>query len=180
MTLSDRVTGPGLDKPDPVAREQHPLFSTKAKGIRSRIMRATPSWFSVIMGTGIVNTLLFSVPYASTHVVLRDIGAVFLVFDMFLFISFSIVTILRYYLYPRFFMAMLTHETHSLFLGTIPMGLVTITSGIARTGTELGIKGSLEAGLILWWISLVLSIGTSFGVPCLSLFPFLLRFTDPF
>lgn len=83
---------------------------------------------------------------------------------------------------------MLGHETHSLFLGTIPMGtfklewdlglshanssryslgLVTITSGIARTGTEYGIKGSLDAGLVLWWIALG-KFETNLGRICLA------------
>lgn len=28
---------------------QHPLFAAKARGLRTRIMRFTPSWFSVTM-----------------------------------------------------------------------------------------------------------------------------------
>jgi hypothetical protein len=93
-----------------------------------------------------------------------------------LFTAFTIITLARYFLYPRlflvmlgheitltlarcflsrrFFLVMLGHETHSLFLGTIPMGFVTIVSGIARTGTEYGIEKALDAGLVMWWIAL--------------------------
>lgn len=43
----------------------------------------------------------------------------FLLLDMVLFAAFTFLTLLRYYLSPRIFVAMLHHETHSLFLGTI-------------------------------------------------------------
>lgn len=71
---------------------------------------------------------------------------------MILFGAFTFLTLLRYYLSPRIFIAMLHHETHSLFLGTIPMGLVTIVSGIAATGEEYGLK-TLDAALVLYWIT---------------------------
>lgn len=73
---------------------------------------------------------------------------------MALFLAFTIITIARYVAYPRFFLVMLGHETHSLFLGTIPMGFVTIISGIARTGTEYGIEKAMDAALVMWWIAL--------------------------
>lgn len=117
------------------------------------------------MGTGIVNTLLFDLPWRSTHAAFRAIGAAFLLFDIALFVAFATITILRYALYPRFFMVMVLDNTHSLFLGTIPMGLITIMSGITRTGLEYGLDWCLPIGLVGWWIALVLSVLTSFGVP---------------
>ncbi|BGP12174.1 Plasma membrane sulfite pump involved in sulfite metabolism [Rhodosporidiobolus nylandii] len=119
---------------------------------------------SAVHGTGIVNTLLFDLPFTSTHAAFRALGAVFLVFDMVLFLSFTLLTITRYILYPRIFGAMIRHETHSLFLGCIPMGFVTIISGIASTGHEYGLN-TLDAALVLYWISTALSILTAFGVP---------------
>ena len=83
------------------------------------------------MGTGIVNTLLFLLPWHKSHAAFRAIGAAFLLFDIVLFLAFATITILRYAFYPRFFVVMVLDNTHSLFLGTIPMGLVTIISGIA-------------------------------------------------
>ena len=90
-------------------------------------MRFTPSWFSVTMGTGICNSLLFLLPWQSTHTVFRAIGLAFLILDFFLFAVFAAMTLARYFLYPEIFMAMLSHPVHSLFLGTLPMGLVVST-----------------------------------------------------
>lgn len=142
----------------------NPIFADKARGIRTRALRFTSSWFSVTMGTGIVNTLLFGLPWLESHAAFRAIGCAFLVGNMILFGAFTFLTLLRYYLSPRIFIAMLHHETHSLFLGTIPMGLVTIVSGIAATGEEYGLK-TLDAALVLYWITVGLSCLTAFGVP---------------
>ncbi|SCZ88170.1 BZ3500_MvSof-1268-A1-R1_Chr2-1g04235 [Microbotryum saponariae] len=174
----DSNTSTAIDEPKtetalggaPVMRSlsAHPLLSPRARGLKIRIMRFTPSWFSVTMGTGIVNTLLFDLPWDETHAAFRAIGAAFLVLDIILWVVFLLLTVSRYIMYPRFFTAMVTHETHSLFLGTIPMGLVTIASGIARTGSEYGVAHSLNIGIVLWWIANVMSIATAFGVPCKS------------
>ncbi|KAL8277179.1 hypothetical protein RQP46_010427 [Phenoliferia psychrophenolica] len=118
-----------------------------------------------VKGTGIVNTLLFSIPFPSVHPAFRAIGAGFLIFDIILFLAFSLISIIRYSLYPAFFFAMLNNETHSLFLGTIPMGFVTIVSGIAKTGGEYGLEWTLGLAMVLWWIALVMSVFTAFGVP---------------
>ncbi|GAA6041597.1 hypothetical protein JCM8097_007761 [Rhodosporidiobolus ruineniae] len=154
------VSGPALDD----WMKSHPLFARKARGIRLRALRFTSSWFSVTMGTGICNTLLFDLPFSSPHPVFRAIGAAFLIGDMLLFSAFTFLTIARYYLYPKIFWAMIKHETHSLFLGTIPMGFVTIISGIAASGHEYGLN-TLDAALVLYWISVGMSILTAFGVP---------------
>lgn len=124
------------------------------------------------MGTGIVNTLLFNVPYASVHPALRAVGTSFLLFDIILFLAFSAILLARYSLHPAFIRLTLQNESHSLFLGTIPMGLVTIMSGIARNGNEYGLsRWTLELGLVGWWIAGVLSVFTAFGVPCQSRTP---------
>lgn len=130
------------------------------------------------MGTGIVNTLLFNVPYSSVHPALRAIGTAFLIFDILLFLSFSAILLARYSLHPAFIKLTLENESHSLFLGTIPMGLVTIMSGIARTGNEFGLGWTLDLGLVGWWIAGILSVLTAFGVPCQLIPPSLQAYFD--
>ncbi|KAI5481548.1 sulphite efflux pump protein [Pseudohyphozyma bogoriensis] len=149
----------------------HPLFAAKARGIKLRILRFTPSWFSVIMGTGICCTLLFDVPFERVHAGFRAAGACWLLFDIFLFLVFIAITILRYALYPAIFFVMIKNETHSLFTGTLPMGFVTITNNIAKLGAEYGLTWTLDLALPLWWICLVLSVMTSFGVPSAWMLP---------
>lgn len=110
---ADAASKERAEAPDPIQ-----LFVTgKARGLKSRIRRFTPSWFSVVMGTGICNTLLFNLPWESTHARFRDIGAAFLALDILICILFSAITVLRYALWPEIARVMLSNETHSLFLG---------------------------------------------------------------
>ncbi|KAF7970464.1 hypothetical protein HWV62_23869 [Athelia sp. TMB] len=157
------------DAVNAVLEKRHPLaFVQKARGIKERIIRFTPSWFSVTMGTGIQNSLLFNLPWTTTHPFFRAIGAVFLAIDMVLFISFSALTIARYIMYPEIFIALLFHDTHSLFLGTIPMGFVTIVTGIALLGQDYNIGGGINPVLIasgLWWLALAMAVFTACVVP---------------
>ncbi|GAA6008114.1 hypothetical protein JCM10207_007034 [Rhodosporidiobolus poonsookiae] len=162
--ISDSTSPPDSLSPTAEWLTSHPVFATKARGIRVRALRFTSSWFSVTMGTGIVNTLLFLIPFSGPHAAFRALGACFLVFDMLLFAAFSLLTLARYWLYPKIFWAMIRHETHSLFLGCIPMGFVTIVSGIASTGHEYGLA-TLDAALVLYWITVALSLVIAFGVP---------------
>lgn len=117
------------------------------------------------MGTGICNILLFLLPWHSTHAAFQAIGAAFLVIDLVLFLSFSMLTILRYTMYPQIFWAMLTHPVHSLFIGTIPMGFVTLVSGIALLGDSYGLTGSTYAAAGMWWLALALSFMSAYMVP---------------
>jgi hypothetical protein len=66
---------------------------------------------------GICNTLLFSLPWQSTHRVFRDIGAAFLALDMLICALFTAITVSRYIIWPEIVPVMLSNETHSLFLG---------------------------------------------------------------
>lgn len=72
-------------------------------------------------------------PWQSAHPAFRAIGAGFLIFDMILFAAFTGLTVARYVLYPRIFLAMIRHETHSLFLGTIRASAVAESSARMRT-----------------------------------------------
>jgi len=120
------------------------------------------------MGTGMQNTLLFYLPWADTHPTFRLVGAGFLILDICLFICFAVITVVRYTLYPEIFNMVLSHDTHSLFLGTIPMGFITIVTGIALLGHEYEISGGLIPVLVasgLWWIASVLACFTAFVVP---------------
>lgn len=80
------------------------------------------------MGTGIVSILLHNLPYNGTW--LYWISVVIFALNAFLFVSFTIITILRYALYPEIWSVMVRNPTQSLFLGAFPMGLATIINMI--------------------------------------------------
>ncbi|GAA96414.1 uncharacterized protein L969DRAFT_51941 [Mixia osmundae IAM 14324] len=133
--------------------------------LKDRIMRFTASWFTVIMGTSIINSLAYLLPWTSTHAGLRVFGLCFLIASSFLFIVFSILTIARYILFKGIFLVALRHEVHALFFGAIPMALATIAVGIALQGDGCGLPGAIDAGAGLWWSSFLLAAATATVVP---------------
>ncbi|SNX88082.1 related to SSU1 - plasma membrane sulfite pump [Melanopsichium pennsylvanicum] len=139
----------------------------RRSGIKERVLHFTPSWFSVTMGTGVIATLLNLLPWPSIHSGLRYPAICFLLGDIVIFILFLCAFFARYLMYPQVVPLTIKHPQKSMFLGTIPMGLITIISGIAQLGTEefgLGI-GFAVAASGLWWAATALSLATAIGVP---------------
>lgn len=72
------------------------------------------------MGTGIVSILLHNLPYNAQWI--QYISYVVFALNVALFLTFLLLSILRYGLYPEIWMAMIEHPGQSLFLGCVPMG----------------------------------------------------------
>lgn len=97
-------------------------------GWRRDVRNFTPSWFSVNMGTGIVSILLHNLQYNGSW--LYYLSVVVFCLNISLFVTFLLVSILRYSIWPEIWTKMLRHPVQSLFLGTFPMGLATIVNMI--------------------------------------------------
>jgi tellurite resistance protein TehA-like permease len=80
------------------------------------------------MGTGIVSILLHNLPY--NGIWLYWISIVIFCLNILLFVLFTLISIVRYTLYPEIWRVMIRHPAQSLFLGTFPMGLATIINMI--------------------------------------------------
>lgn len=72
------------------------------------------------MGTGIVSILLHNLPYNAQW--LQYISYLIFALNVVLFVTFLVISILRYALFPEIWSAMLEHPGQSLFLGCFPMG----------------------------------------------------------
>ncbi|CAO1618669.1 unnamed protein product [Jaminaea pallidilutea] len=142
-------------------------IDTAAKGVRERVLHFTPSWFSVTMGTGVIATLLNLLPWPSIHAGLRYPALVWLIADIFLFLLFTAAFVARYVVFPEVLPLTIKHPQKSMFLGTVPMGLTVIVSGICQLGTvEFGLgAGPALAASGLWWLATALSLLTAIGVP---------------
>ena len=67
------------------------------------------------MGTGITSILLHNLPYNGSW--LYWISVVIFALNVFLFVVFTLISIVRYTYFPGLFAAMLRHPVQSLFLG---------------------------------------------------------------
>nr|VWP00258.1 GATA type zinc finger protein Asd4 [Ganoderma boninense] len=127
----------------------------------------TPSWFAAIMGTGAVGMLWLNFPYADGSTTIEVFTYIFFFLDLFLFVLFNILTAIRYYMFPKIWLAMIHHPTQSLFLGTYPMGLSTLINvavGLLYTKDGFGGRGFLYTLWAIWWFDLFLSALSAFGV----------------
>ena len=134
----------------------------KKNGLLEIIKHFTPSWFSVTMGTGILSILLLNFPFQFYG--LPTIALVLYMINIIIYLIFTILTIARYILYPHIFQLMMKHSAQSLFIGTIPMGLTTITNF-----TILSISKKKDWGIDLafglWIAGLVLTCFSCIVVP---------------
>lgn len=135
-------------------------------GWRRVVRNFSPSWFSVTMGTGIVSTLLITIPFKTDW--LYWLSVVFFVLNVILFSAAFVMSVLRYSLYPEIWGVMLADPNNSLFLGTIPMGFATIV--------EMWIFICIPAwnapwvttfAWILWMIDSLVAASVTLGLPLL-------------
>jgi Voltage-dependent anion channel len=89
------------------------------RGWRRAVRNFTPSWFTVTMGTGIVSILLYELPYNGKW--LYWLSVITFCLNICLFLCASLVSLLRYIVWPEMWTAMISHPSQSLFLAAVPM-----------------------------------------------------------
>ncbi|KAE8453613.1 hypothetical protein EG329_009124 [Mollisiaceae sp. DMI_Dod_QoI] len=138
------------------------------RGWRKIVRNFTPSWFSVTMGTGIVSILLHNLPYNGRW--LYWISVVIFALNVGLFVVFTVISLLRYILYPEIFVVMLRHPGQSVFVGTFPMGLATIINMIVFVCVPAwgGPWPNIAWGL--WWFDAAVSVLCCFSIPFATMY----------
>ncbi|KAI9473447.1 MAG: voltage-dependent anion channel [Benjaminiella poitrasii] len=132
------------------------------KSLPEIVQNFVPSWFSVNMGTGILSILLQNFPYQFYG--LHTIAIVVFLINVVLFCIFFILTLARYVFYPSILQRMLKHPSESLFVGTMPMGLTTITNFSILVLID-DFSWGRNLSFILWCIDLCLTLVSLFVVP---------------
>ena len=102
---------------------KHSLLEQNRHGWRHVVLNFTPSWFTVIMGTGIVSILIHNLPYNGHW--LYWISVVIFALNVFLFGVFIAISLVRYTMFPGIWMCVLRHPVQSLFLGRITQLMTT-------------------------------------------------------
>ncbi|KAJ2848281.1 Plasma membrane sulfite pump involved in sulfite metabolism, partial [Coemansia erecta] len=97
----------------------------------------SPAWFTVTMGTGSTGTLLYNFPYRCAP--LEYIGMGIALFNLLLYVLFTVLFIWRLVRYRDFY-NMLLHPQMSMALGTIPMGLCTIIGSLTFMLTPYDVR----------------------------------------
>lgn len=122
------------------------------------------------MGNGIVSILLHNLPY--NGVWLYWISIVVFALNVFLFVVFTLASIMRYVLYPEIWGVMIRHQTQSLFLGTFPMGLATIVNMFVFVCVPAWGPWTITFAWAMWWIDAIIASAICFYLPfVLSVLP---------
>ncbi|KAL4791362.1 voltage-dependent anion channel [Aspergillus venezuelensis] len=145
--------------PEPCILTKHDV------GWRRVVRTFTPSWFSVIMGTGIVSQQLNTLPYNAEWLYWISVGIFAL--NVFLFLIACIISLLRYTLYPEIFKAMISHPVQSMFVGTLPMGLATIVNMFCLVCVPAWGDWAKDFAWAIWIIDAVISVSTALLLPFL-------------
>jgi C4-dicarboxylate transporter/malic acid transport protein len=134
------------------------------KNLNEVIRNFTPNWFTLNMGTGIAFLTLHNIKadLFSTQMLL---GEVLWFIDIFFFILFLSLFILRIILHPDTIKPMFRHPVQSMFLGAIPMALVPILEGFAIFGPSFFGDNALDIALYLWWFDAFLAASVGWLVP---------------
>ena len=140
----------------PFSHLQHP---------REVIRQFTPNWFAATMGTGVLALALAQLP---VHIPgLRAFAEGLWLFNIGLFILFSVLYGARWMLYVDEARRIFGHSTVSMFFGTIPMGLATIINGFLVFGVPRWGGEMVQVAEVLWWIDVAMALGCGVLIPYL-------------
>ncbi|MFS0771158.1 TDT family transporter [Sphingomonas sp. 1P08PE] len=132
---------------------------------REMIRQFTPNWFAATMGTGILALALPQVPGVGAS--LHPVGEALWYFNIALFTLFAGLYTARWTMFAHEARRIFGHNTVSMFIGTIPMGLATIINGCLAFGLPRFGTGVIPIAEILWWIDVAMSLACGVAIPYL-------------
>ena len=98
---------------------------------------------------------------------MRGLSTTFLFLNLVLFVLFCAATVARYWRFPGVWGAMIRHPVQSLYLGTFPMGALTLI-GVATTVLHgqygFGGRGFLYTLWAFWWVDIAVSALCCWGI----------------
>jgi tellurite resistance protein TehA-like permease len=145
---------PILEGMRPLSRLDHP---------REMIRQFTPNWFAATMGTGILALALPQMPGIGAS--LKPVGEVMWFFNIGLFTLFTALYTARWILFGHEARRIFGHNTVSMFIGTIPMGLATIINGCLAFGIARFGEGIVPVATVLWWIDAAMAVSCGVLIP---------------
>ena len=163
------ISDPAGDQTNVRKVESNNTFMSRYdKGWRRVVTNFSPSWFSVTMGTGIVSTILYTIPWKAQW--LYYLSIIFFVLNVALFSSAFFISVLRYTIWPEIWAVMIEDTNNSLFLGTIPMGFATIVEMWIFVCVPAWGHWAEYVGWALWMLDSVVavSVTVSLGVLLMS------------
>lgn len=120
-----------------------------------------------VPGTGGIGILFQNYPYATGSAPMKAFTFVFFFLNLALFVTFNVMTIARYAMFPDIWNVMLRHPILSLYLGCYPMGITTLINlavGLPYLQYHFGGERFIYTLWAIWWFDVALSFVTAFAV----------------
>jgi len=128
------------------------------------VRQVAPNWFAATMGTGVVAVILGRFDAVPA---LYQAGQLLWMLNTLIFVLFSALYALHWLRHAEQARAIASHPVMSMALGTIPMGLATITNGFVQFGPDLLGPLAIDIAHGLWRLDCALSVACGIGVPFL-------------
>lgn len=131
----------------PLVRLEHP---------REMIRQFTPNWFAATMGTGILALALPLAPGSGTG--LHNTGETLWQLNIALFTLFSVLYAARWIMFRHEAKRIFSHDTVSMYIGTIPMGFSTLINGLLFFGLPRWGNDIIPLAQTMWWINVLMAL----------------------
>jgi tellurite resistance protein TehA-like permease len=116
-------------------------------------------------GTGALSVLLFIFPYGQGSLTLTVLSLMLYGFNILLAILFTVISVLRFALYPELWNKVLRHPVQNVYLACYPMAVSTlVNASVVVLSDKLEFGGSSFVYFLwgLWWFDAVLSTACCF------------------
>lgn len=121
------------------------------------------------MSTGMVGILLATLPYQFRG--LHYIAVAVFVLTLAMFLLFSVISIVRYCIWPRKLVETFQHPTQSLTMAFVPIAMGTIINLTVHLCSPVWGEWVVTFAWTLWWIHLAISVAVCAYIPWLLYVP---------
>lgn len=158
MPLQNGTDAKGKDNDNEWSEKAEP----QRLSLRERIRHFTWTWFTMTMATGGIANVLHNVPFRFNG--LYEIGCVFFLLNIALFIFNVVMISLRFYFYPSTFRASFLHPTECLFIPASVISFGTVLLNISQYGVDFTGSWLEDAMVVLYWVYCCVAIVFSSGI----------------
>ncbi|KAF7327475.1 hypothetical protein MKEN_00325900 [Mycena kentingensis (nom. inval.)] len=137
------------------------------KSLKACIRHFTWSWHTLVMGTGVVSTLVNRFYWGLGSDATKVLTLLLFFLNLLCFVLVCAATLARYILFPEIWPAMLRHPTQSMFIGGFPMGAATLINIALVAHQSYGFSprsGFLYALWGFWWLDALVSVAIAVGM----------------
>ncbi|EFN55440.1 hypothetical protein CHLNCDRAFT_35385 [Chlorella variabilis] len=131
---------------------------------KEAVRRFTPSWFTVVMSTGIVGQVIGTFPYDAPGKL--QAGWAFWWLSLVLFCIFLAMLIGRFVFFWKEALLLFSQPFQAMFLGAVTMAFATIINGFPTFLIHYWDHDAvMEAAVVLWWIQAALALACTLLLP---------------